>query len=78
MNGDLESTLNELGPEYRDVVARLKTAREVEPSGTRDFSFPRTEWKRRVGYLVAASLARRRQLVQRLYHSPERRRAPRV
>ena len=32
MNGDLESTLNELGPEYRDVVARLKTAREVEPS----------------------------------------------
>ena len=57
MNGDLESTLKELGPEYRDVVARLKTAREVEPSGTRDFSFPRTEWKRRVGYLVAASLA---------------------
>ena len=56
MNGDLESTLNELGPEYRDVVARLKTAREVEPSGTRDCSFPRTEWKRRVGYLVAASL----------------------
>ena len=32
MNGDLESTLNELGPEYRDVVARLKSAREVEPS----------------------------------------------
>ena len=57
MNGDLESTLNELGPEYRDVVARLKTAREVEPSGTCDFSFPRTEWWRRAGYLAAASLA---------------------
>ena len=57
MNGDLESTLNELGPEYRDVVARLKTAREVEPSGTRAFSLPRTEWWRRAGYLAAASLA---------------------
>ena len=56
MNGDLESTLNELGPEYRDVVSRLKTAREVEPSGTRDFSLPRAEWWRHVGYLVAASL----------------------
>ena len=56
MNGDLESTLKELGPEYRDVVARLRSAREVEPSGTRDFSFPRTEWRRHVGYLVAASL----------------------
>ena len=57
MNGDLESTLNELGPEYRDVVARLRSAREVEPSGTRAFSLPRTEWWRRVGYLAAASLA---------------------
>ena len=57
MNGDLESTLNELGPEYRDVVARLKTAREIEPSGTRAFSLPRTEWWRRAGYLAAASLA---------------------
>ena len=57
MNGDLESTLKELGPEYRDVVARLKTAREVEPSGTRAFSLPRTEWWRRAGYLAAASLA---------------------
>ena len=56
MNGDLESTLNELGPEYRDVVARLRSAREVEPSGTRAFSLPRTEWWRHVGYLVAASL----------------------
>ena len=56
MNGDLESTLNELGPEYRAVVARLRSAREVEPSGTRAFSLPRTEWRRHVGYLVAASL----------------------
>ena len=57
MNGDLENTLNELGPEYRDVVARLRSAREVEPSDTRVSSFPRTEWRRHVGYLVAASLA---------------------
>ena len=56
MNVDLESTLNELGPEYRAVVARLRSAREVEPSGTRAFSLPRTEWWRHVGYLVAASL----------------------
>ena len=56
MNGDLEKTLNELGPEYRDVVARLRSAREVEPSGTRAFSLPRTEWWRHVGYLVAASI----------------------
>ena len=57
MNGDLENTLNELGPEYRDIVARLRSAREVEPSDTRVSSFPRTEWRRRIGYLVAASLA---------------------
>ena len=56
MNGDLESTLNELGPEYRAVVVRLRSAREVEPSGTRAFSLPRTEWWRHVGYLVAASI----------------------
>ena len=56
MNGDLESTINELGPEYRAVVARLRSACEVEPSGTRVSSFPRTEWWRRIGYLVAASL----------------------
>jgi len=57
MNGDLENTLNELGPEYRDVIARLRSAREVEPSDTRVSSFPRTEWRRRIGYLVAASIA---------------------
>ena len=32
MNGDLESTLRELGPEYRDVVVRLRSARDIEPS----------------------------------------------
>ena len=31
MNADLEKTVGELGPEYRDVVARLRAAREVEP-----------------------------------------------
>ena len=31
MNADLEKTVGELGPGYRDVVARLRAAREVEP-----------------------------------------------
>ena len=31
MNRDLERTLEELGPEYRAVVARLRSSREVEP-----------------------------------------------
>ena len=56
MNGDLEKTLNELGPEYRAVADRLRAARDVEPSGTLAFSAPRTEWWRRAGYLAAASL----------------------
>ncbi|MCR5839411.1 MAG: hypothetical protein K6G94_07240 [Kiritimatiellae bacterium] len=67
MNGDLESTLNELGPEYRDVVARLRSARDVEPSTKHQWrshestsdavaKAPGTFF-RRVGYLVAASLA---------------------
>ena len=66
MNGDLESTLKELGPEYRDVVARLRSARDVEPStkhqrrsreSTSDAvaKAPGTFFHR-VGYLVAASL----------------------
>jgi len=66
MNGDLEGTLNELGPEYRAVVARLRLACEVEPStkhqrrsreSTSDAvaKAPGTFF-RRVGYLVAASL----------------------
>ena len=76
MNGDLENTLNELGPEYRDVVARLRSAREVEPSARVGACAPAAlvlapgkaglvpgAWCRartifrRVGYLVAASLA---------------------
>ena len=64
MNGDLEGTLNELGPEYRGVVARLRSAREVEPARIglkglapgRACSSPRAFWCR-AGYLVAASLA---------------------
>ena len=30
MNRDLEETLNELGPDYRAVVARLRAAREAQ------------------------------------------------
>ena len=33
MNRDLEETLNELGPEYRTVVARLRAGGEVESAG---------------------------------------------
>ena len=32
MNGDLEKTLDELGHEYRAVVARLRASRELVPS----------------------------------------------
>ncbi len=32
MNADLEKTVGELGPGYRDVVARLRSSREVEPA----------------------------------------------
>ena len=63
MNGDLERTLEELGPEYRAVVARLRSSREVEPGrfGLKGLapglagSSSRATW-RRAGYLVAASL----------------------
>ena len=61
MNGDLERTLEELGPEYRAVVARLRSSREVEPASFglkgfaqgRAFSPSRVFW-RRAGYLAAA------------------------
>ncbi len=57
MNADLEKTMAELGPEYRDVVARLRSAREIEPKGTTDSRRPTAGvFLRRVGYLVAASL----------------------
>ena len=63
MNGDLEKTLEELGPEYRAVVARLRSAREVEPVriGLKGFAPGRAGsssgaiW-RKAGYLVAASV----------------------
>ena len=53
MNRDLEETLNELGPDYRAVVARLRAGREAA-SGSRSSSDSRSS--SRVAYLVAASL----------------------
>ena len=58
MNRDLEEQLDEMGPAYRAVVARLRAGREAEPGGrgarssrgSRDSSFSRQ------AYLVAASL----------------------
>lgn len=59
MNADLEKTLDELGPAYRDMVLEMKAAPEAEPVG-RTFapfgeSAPRPS-PSRVPYLVAASL----------------------
>ena len=65
MNADLENTLDELGPAYRDVVARLKVARDVEPRTKHqgrglESTSPALPgagtllW--RVGYLAAASV----------------------
>ena len=63
MNGDLEKTLEELGPEYRAVVARLRSSREVEPGrfGLKGLAQGRAGLSSRAfwcraGYLVAASL----------------------
>ena len=70
MNADLENTVGELGPEYRDVVARLRAAREVEPMrfGLKDLAPGRVADRRfpdlapgrtarsPLSYLVAASL----------------------
>ena len=53
MNGDLEATLDELGPEYRAVVARLRGARELQEIGRPVFRL-RSEVLRPV--LAAASL----------------------
>ena len=53
MNRDLEETLNELGPDYRAVVARLRAGREAA-SGSRSSSDSRSS--RKAAYLVAASL----------------------
>ena len=53
MNRDLEETLNELGPDYRAVVARLRAGREAA-SGSRSSGDSRSS--SRAAYLVAASL----------------------
>ena len=53
MNRDLEETLNELGPDYRAVVARLRAGREAA-SGSRSSGDSRSS--SRTAYLVAASL----------------------
>jgi hypothetical protein len=62
MNADLEKTVEELGPGYRDVVARLRAAREVEPArfGLKDLAPGRAApWcaaRSPFSYLAAASL----------------------
>ena len=58
MNADLEKTVEELGPAYRDVVARLRASREVEPTriGLKALA-PGRASRSPVSYLAAASLA---------------------
>jgi len=60
MNADLEKTLDELGPAYRDMVLKMKAAPEASPVG-RPFSpfgaSARRPASGRVPYLVAAALA---------------------
>ena len=57
MNADLEDTLGELGPAYRDVVARLMSARELEPCTKHGAWRPATTFLWRFGYVAAASVA---------------------
>ena len=57
MNADLENTLDELGPAYRDVVARLMSARELEPCTKHGAWRPATTFLWRFGYVAAASVA---------------------
>ena len=60
MNADLEKTVGELGPGYRDVVARLRAAREVEPEKApvlgRAGAAPWCAARSPFSYLAAASL----------------------
>ena len=60
MNADLEETVEELGPGYRDVVARLRAAREVEPEKApvlgRAGAAPWCAARSPFSYLAAASL----------------------
>ena len=58
MNADLEKTVDELGPAYRDVVARLRASREVEPTRAGQKALaPGRASRSPVSYLAAASLA---------------------
>ena len=61
MNRDLEEQLDEMGPAYRAVVARLCAGREAEPGGrgarsSSDSRSSRNSSFSRQAYLVAASL----------------------
>lgn len=60
MNADLEKTVGELGPGYRDVVARLRAAREAEPEKApvlgRAGAAPWCAARSPFSYLAAASL----------------------
>ena len=53
MSEDLESTLDELGPAYREVVGRLRAAQEVEPTRR---GIVRVNWRRWTASLVAATI----------------------
>ena len=58
MNADLENTVEGLGPAYRDVVARLRASREVEPMRIGPKApAPGRASRSPFFYLVAASLA---------------------
>jgi hypothetical protein len=52
MNRDLESQLREMGPEYREVVAKLLAGR---PAGVAEPSV--AAWRRASGWLIAAGVA---------------------
>ena len=59
MNADLEAQLEEMGPEYRAVVSRLRSARTVSPRapGLKRMDMDeRGGFARKLGYLLAASL----------------------
>jgi len=59
MNADLEKTLDELGPSYRDMVLEMKAAPEAEPAGRTFAPFGASAQRStssRVPYLVAAAL----------------------
>ena len=57
MNADLERTLNEMGPAYREVVARLKDAREIEGAVARRIPARAVAWRIAAAFLVLAGLA---------------------